>query len=396
MTITNRWLLPEGIEEILPPRASQLEQLCREIVDLLSSWGYEFVIPPMIEYLESLLTGTGEDLDLKTFKLTDQLSGRLMGFRADLTPQVARIDAHLLKRETPTRLCYLGSVLHTRPDKSGDTRSPLQVGAELYGHAGISSDIEIVRLMLDTLKLAGIKQACMDLGHIGIFRSLSHESKLDREQRAIVFEILQRKARDELRDLFNDWSIKDAASLALLDLIDMNGDVGVLKDADARFSGISDTVKQDLQELALLADAISGETDIEIHIDLAELRGYHYHTGMVYTTYVEGKGSGIAFGGRYDDIGQAFGRARPATGFSTDVKSLVKYRSLETAVQAEKIFAPCVEDMGLAERIRELRSSGKIVIQELQGQSATAEQMGCSHQLERDKDGWAITKIHNK
>ncbi len=395
MTITNRWLLPEGIEEILPPKASQLEQLCREIVDLLTSWGYEFVIPPMLEYLESLLTGTGEDLDLKTFKLTDQLSGRLMGFRADLTPQVARIDSHLLQRETPTRLCYLGSVLHTRPDKSGDTRSPLQVGAELYGHAGISSDIEIVRLMLDTLKLAGIKQACMDLGHIGIFRSLSSESTLDQEQRATVFEVLQRKARDELQTLFNEWQTKDAASLAMLDLIDMNGDVDVLKEADNCFAAISGTVKQDLQELGLLAEAISGETDIDIHIDLAELRGYHYHTGMVYTAYVQGRGQGIAFGGRYDDIGQAFGRARPATGFSTDVKSLITYRGNDVAVQAEKIFAPCVEDDGLVQRIRELRSSGKIVIEELQGQSATASQMGCTHLLERNDDGWEITKINN-
>ena len=207
MNIKNRWLLPEGVEEILPPKAIELEQLCRTIIDLFSTWGYEFVIPPMVEYLESLLTGTGEDLDLKTFKLTDQLSGRLMGIRADITPQVARIDAHLLKRDTPTRLCYLGSVLHTRPSKSGDTRAPLQVGAELYGHSGVASDIEIVKLMLATLKQVGINQTYIDLGHIGIFRTLSYDSSLSNAQQAQVFEALQRKAKDELKSFYKEWNI---------------------------------------------------------------------------------------------------------------------------------------------------------------------------------------------
>ena len=177
MKMTNRWLLPEGVDEILPPQAILLEQMCRKLIDLFSSWGYEFVIPPMIEYLESLLTATGEDLDLQTYKITDQLSGRLMGIRADITPQVARIDAHLLKRNVPTRLCYLGSVLHSRNDNSGNSRSPMQLGAELFGHAGVSSDIEVVKLMLATLNSAGINNICMDIGHIGIFRSLISSSK---------------------------------------------------------------------------------------------------------------------------------------------------------------------------------------------------------------------------
>ncbi len=392
MNKINRWLLPEGIEEILPPRASQLEGLCRDIVDLLASWGYEFVIPPMLEYLESLLTGTGEDLDLKTFKLTDQLSGRLMGLRADMTPQVARIDAHLLKRSTPTRLCYLGSVLHTRPAHSGETRAPLQVGAELYGHAGIASDIEIVKLMLATLELAGIDKACIDLGHIGIFRALSSESSLEPAQRDQVFEILQRKARDELQEKFNDWNITDAASLAMLDLIEMNGTIDILVDAEQRFASISDTVKQDLQELSTLANAIQDYNDITIHIDLAELRGYHYHTGMLYTAYVEGQGDGIAFGGRYDDIGKAFGRSRAATGFSTDVKSLMKYRDADANL-AERIFAPAIDDSNLDALITTLRSEGKIVIRELQGQQASAADMSCTHVLAESNGKWEITKI---
>jgi ATP phosphoribosyltransferase regulatory subunit len=389
MTITNRWLLPEGVEEILPPKAMQLEHLRRTILDLFSTWGYEFVIPPMIEYLESLLTGTGEDLDLKTFKLIDQLSGRLMGIRADITPQVARIDAHLLKRDTPTRLCYLGSVLHSRPSKSGETRSPLQVGAELYGHEGVASDIEIVKLMLATLKQVGVGQAYIDLGHIGIFRTLSSNSTLNKVQQAAVFEALQRKAKDELKALYKDWNVTDDASNALLDLVDLNGDVSVLTEAEKLFKKLSPEVSNYISELKALADSIKDESDISINIDLAELRGYNYHTGMVYTAFVPGYGEGIAFGGRYDDIGSAFGRARPATGFSTDIKSLLKLQNTEENI-VKRIFAPASDDASLQEKVNELRASGQIVVQELQGQQATAKEMNCDQQLTQVKGEWVI------
>lgn len=392
MTITNRWLLPEGVEEILPPRAIELEQLCRTIIDLFSTWGYEFVIPPMVEYLESLLTGTGEDLDLKTFKLTDQLSGRLMGIRADITPQVARIDAHLLKRDTPTRLSYLGSVLHTRPGKSGETRAPLQVGAELYGHAGVASDIEIVKLMLATLKHVGINKAYIDLGHIGIFRTLSANASLSAEQQAEVFETLQRKAKDELKALYQDWKIKDEASAALLELIDLNGDVSVLDEAKKMFKQLSPEVTAYIDEIKSLVDAIAAESDIAINIDLAELRGYHYHTGMVYTAFVPGQGDGIAFGGRYDDIGRAFGRARPATGFSTDVKSLLKQQENKAEMPA-KVFAPAQQDDALITKINALREAGTIVVQELEGQQASARDMGCNQKLSLEKGEWQIKDL---
>ena len=392
MTTTNRWLLPEGVEEILPPKAIQLERLCREIVDLFGSWGYEFVIPPMIEYLESLLTGTGEDLDLKTFKLTDQLSGRLMGIRADMTPQVARIDAHLLKRDIPTRLCYLGSVLHARPSKSGDTRIPLQLGAELYGHAGVASDIEIVKLMLATLKHAGIDNTYMDLGHIGVFRSLSAASTLDDNQRKTVFDILQRKAKDELKQLYKEWNISDEGSDALSDLIEFNGDVSILKQAKQRFKKVSSDVSQYIEELEALVRSIEDNSDVNINIDLAELRGYHYHTGMVYTAFVPGKGEGIAFGGRYDDIGKAFGRARPATGFSTDVKSLIKFKA-DYKKGVTKIFAPVSDDAVLQEKIDALRDKGEIIIQQLDGQQADAKAMGCERQLVLENGEWLIKDI---
>jgi ATP phosphoribosyltransferase regulatory subunit len=389
MSITNRWLLPEGVEEILPPKAIQLEHMRRSIIDLLSTWGYEFVIPPMIEYLESLLTGTGEDLDLKTFKITDQLSGRLMGIRADMTPQVARIDAHLLKRDTPTRLCYYGSVLHTRPGKSGETRSPLQLGAELYGHAGVASDIEIVKLMLATLKHVGIAQTYMDIGHIGVFRALSAESSLNDEQRAAVFEALQRKAKDELKAFYKEWNVTDKASKALLDLVNLNGDVSVLDEAEKILKNVSSEVIKYIEEVKTLADAIKDQSDVKINIDLAELRGYHYHTGMVYTAFVPGHGEGVAFGGRYDDIGKAFGRARPATGFSLDVKSLLKYQNSE-ASKAKRIFAPASDEPSLQNKIDELRASGNIVIQELSGQQASAEELNCQQQLVYENSDWII------
>ncbi len=389
MSITNRWLLPEGVEEILPPKAMKLEQMRRSIIDLLATWGYEFVIPPMIEYLESLLTGTGEDLDLKTFKITDQLSGRLMGIRADMTPQVARIDAHLLKRDTPTRLCYYGSVLHTRPGKSGETRSPLQLGAELYGHAGVASDIEIVKLMLATLKHVGIAQTYMDIGHIGVFRTLSTESSLNDEQRAAVFEALQRKAKDELKAFYKEWNVTDSASNALLDLVDLNGDISVLNEAEKLLKNVSPEVIKYIEEVKTLAGAIKDQFDAKINIDLAELRGYHYHTGMVYTAFVPGHGEGVAFGGRYDDVGKAFGRARPATGFSLDVKSLLKYQNNETNT-AKKIFAPASDEPSLQNKIDELRASGNIVVQELSGQQGNAEDMNCEQQLVNDNGDWIV------
>ena len=389
MNPIDRWLLPEGVEEILPPRAMRLERLCREIIDLLAGWGYEFVIPPPIEYLESLLTGAGEDLDLQTFKLIDQLSGRLMGIRADITPQVARIDAHRLQRDIPVRLCYLGSVLHARPGKPGDTRAPMQAGAELYGHAGVASDIEIVRLMLATLARAGLEKPCIDLGHIGIFRALSAASALHAAQQREVFDILQRKAGDELRALYKEWGVSDAAGLALAALIDFNGDQAILKEAAQRFVGVSAAAGRAIAELEALVTAIGDNADILVNIDLAELRGYHYHTGMVYTAFAPGQGEGIAFGGRYDDIGRAFGRARPATGFSVDVKSLIRF-SDNSAADNTPIFAPAGHEVSLLEKIDALRAEGEVVIQQLDGQTAGAGQMGCGRRLVFEDGTWQI------
>ena len=389
MTITKRWLLPEGVDEILPPRAILLEQMCRKLIDLFSSWGYEFVIPPMMEYLESLLTATGEDLDLQTYKITDQLSGRLMGIRADITPQVARIDAHLLKRNIPTRLCYLGSVLHSRTNSSGDSRSPLQLGAELFGHEGVSSDIEIVKLMLATLDAVRISNICLDVGHIGIFRSLISKSQLNSMQESEVFEIVKRKAKDELKIFYKKLKINDDSSKAMLDLIDLHGDAGILDDAIHAFDKLSPDIRKYVNEVKTLTDSIIDKFDVSINIDLSELRGYNYHTGMIYTAFVPNEGKGIAFGGRYDDIGSAFGKARPATGFSTDMKQLLELQNISEDTP-DKIFAPVDDNDSLQKKITELREQGKIVIQELEGQNATAKEMNCSQTLVCENDQWVI------
>ena len=389
MTITKRWLLPEGVDEILPPRAILLEQMCRKLIDLFSSWGYEFVIPPMMEYLESLLTATGEDLDLQTYKITDQLSGRLMGIRADITPQVARIDAHLLKRNIPTRLCYLGSVLHSRTNNSGDSRSPLQLGAELFGHEGVSSDIEIVKLMLATLDAVRISNICLDVGHIGIFRSLISKSQLNSMQESEVFEIVKRKAKDELKIFYKKLKINDDSSKAMLDLIDLHGDAAILDDAIHAFDKLSPDIRKYVNEVKTLTDSIIDKFDVSINIDLSELRGYNYHTGMIYTAFVPNEGKGIAFGGRYDDIGSAFGKARPATGFSTDMKQLLELQNISEDTP-DKIFAPVDDNDSLHKKITELREQGKIVIQELEGQNATAKEMNCNQTLVCENDQWVV------
>ncbi len=386
----NSWILPEGIEEILPPRAEQLDKLCREIIDLYATWGYQLVIPPMIEYMDSLLTGTGKDLDLQIFKLTDQLSGRLMGVRADTTPQVARIDAHNLKREVPTRLCYLGTVLHTRPENTGGNRSPLQVGAELYGHKGIESDTEVLCLMIETLKKAGIEKIHVDLGHVGVYNNLVQLAKLDEDSELELFDVLQRKAMPELNNMISGGSLSAEAGKMFKALITADGAIDDFKEARASFENINSEIKYCLDELQNIFELISKRMpEVTLNFDLSELRGYHYHTGIVFTAYVPGCGQGIAFGGRYDDIGSAFGRARPATGFSTDIKTLLGLGHRD-AESIPGIFVPHNDKPGQMEAIRNLRNQGKIVICELPGQNNTLEDMGCDRQLECQDGQWVV------
>ncbi|MDX1593883.1 MAG: ATP phosphoribosyltransferase regulatory subunit [Gammaproteobacteria bacterium] len=394
MTRTERWLLPEGIEELLPSEARRLEALRRRLLDLYATWGYAQVMPPFIEYLESLRVGSGSDLDIETFKLTDQLTGRLMGVRADMTPQVARIEAHRLRQDAPTRLCYLGTVLRTRPDGPGGSRSPLQVGAELYGHAGIESDAEVVALMLETLEACGIHGAHLDLGHVGIFRRLAALAGLDEEGEAELFEILQRKARAELEGALE--GLPETHATPLLALVDLNGGDEVVEAARQRLAGISDEIDAALDALAGIAEALRRERpDLVLHFDLAELRGYRYHTGVVFAALLPGHGETVARGGRYDDLGGSFGRARPATGFSADLRTLARLGGTQaTAATESGIFAPADSDPALCQTIRALRAAGERVVRALPGQNGGAAEMGCDRELVREGGNWEVRAVH--
>jgi ATP phosphoribosyltransferase regulatory subunit len=394
MNDQDQWLLPEGIEEVLPPEAWRLEYARRELLDLYSSWGYELIMPPFIEYLESLLTGTGNDLDLQTFKLTDQLTGRMMGVRADMTPQAARIDAHSLKRDVPARLCYLGTVLHTRPDGFAGSRSPLQVGAELFGHAGIESDVEILSLVLESLELMEVPEAHVDLGHVGIFRGLADEARLDHRQEAALFDALQRKAATEIRDILAACKADEAHRQRLACLAELNGEREVLDIARGRLAGAGRAVSDALENLDAIAARMRQQAgDTPLFFDLAELRGYKFHTGMVFAVFVPGCGQEIARGGRYDAIGQVFGRARAATGFSMDLKTLVELGRREPRASRGIILAPAENDPALLETVRSLRDSGERVVYALPGQEDDAGMMGCDRRLVNVKDGWTVEPV---
>jgi ATP phosphoribosyltransferase regulatory subunit len=388
----DRWLLPEGIEQVFPDDAARLELLRQRVLDLFASWGYRLVIPPLIEFLDSLLVGTGRDLDLQTFKLIDQTSGRLMGIRADMTPQVARIDARMTAADRPTRLCYVGTVLHTQADHLERSRSPMQVGAELYGHAGTASDLEIIRLALEMLAVAGLAEVHLDLGHVEIYRGLIRRSGLNTESEAELFEILQRKDRGELAVFLERSDLDAAAAGWLAALLDLNGPERTLAAARERLGSAGEFVNRALAELEAIAQSLSRLFPaLPINFDLAELRGYHYQTGVVFSAFVPGYGREVARGGRYDEIGKVFGRARPATGFSADLKVLLRLAVVADHGQSNaSIFAPAADDPDLYATVRGLRAEGRCVIQELPGQTAGPSEMGCGFVLSRRAGAWNI------
>ncbi|MTI13856.1 ATP phosphoribosyltransferase regulatory subunit [Sansalvadorimonas verongulae] len=366
MTIADRWLLPDGIEEVLPPEAWKVEHLRRDMLDLYASWGYELVIPPHIEFLESLAAGSGSDLDLMTFKVTDQLSGRTLGLRADTTPAVARMDAHTLRQDGPVRLCYAGSVFHTRPATLTASRTPIQMGAELYGHSGIASDLEVISLMLETLALSGICQPSVDLGHVDIFRQLVNMAGLNQETEKDLFDALQRKDLGVMEALIAGASNKDAAAM-LMALPELCGDLSVLEKARTVLAQAPAAVQNAINVLEELArDVKARYPAIALYFDLGELRGYNYHTGVVFAAYVPGEGQAVAKGGRYDGVGEAFGRARPATGFSADLKVLLRLGSFdkpsEEAGAKGAILAPADSSPDI---VRQLRAQGERVIHQL-------------------------------
>ncbi|WP_347986339.1 ATP phosphoribosyltransferase regulatory subunit [Methylomonas sp. AM2-LC] len=396
MQKSDSWLLPEGIDEVLPAQAEPLERLRRQLLDTFACWGYDLVIPPFVDFLDSLLTGSGHDLDLQTFKLTDQISGKMLGVRADMTPQVARIDAHNLKHNWPTRLCYVGTILHTLGDPLEKTRSPMQIGAELYGHAGIESDYEIISLMLETLSISGLENVHLDLGHVGIYRALIAEAGLNSQQESVLFDILQRKAGSELQELIQELAIDKVYKELLIALPKLNGSADVLHKAIDLFKGINNVhINQALQDLQNIGNKLRRDFPaLPVSFDLAELRGYHYHTGLVFAAFIPAIGREIARGGRYDNIGQIFGRARAATGFSADLKVLVGiYKQSQTTAQIPVIFAPFVDDHELAETIRDLRAEGSRVIQFLPNQSGSAADLGCTATLEKQDHRWIVKEL---
>ncbi|WP_198263586.1 ATP phosphoribosyltransferase regulatory subunit [sulfur-oxidizing endosymbiont of Gigantopelta aegis] len=397
MLTKDRWLLPEGIQEVLSPQALTIESQRRSLLDLYQTWGYDLVEPPMIDFLDSLLTGTGHDLQLMTFTLTDQISGKLLGVRADMTPQIARIDAHHIKTDQPSRFCYIGQVLKTRLEGFNQSRSPLQVGIELYGHSGPQSDIEVLLLMVETLKSVGLDGFHIDLGHVGIFRSLAKQAKLSKIEEDTLFDALQRKAVTELTEYCAGLPIREEYKAQFLALVDLNGDISVIEKARQLLTG--DEVHTELDNLEAIAKGLLARIpEQKLYFDLAELRGYNYHTGVVFAAYLPGYGQDIAQGGRYDGIGETFGRSRAATGFSSDLTHLVSIREEVSVSQVDEvIFAPASTDPELMTRVAELREQGKRVICELvdasDASNANAQTMGCTHCLSQDSGTWQLVAI---
>ncbi len=395
MQKTDSWLLPQGIEDVLPKQAKQLEALRRQLLDMFACWGYELVIPPVVDFLDSLLTGSGHDLDLQTFKLTDQLSGEMLGIRADMTPQIARIDAHNLHHERPNRLCYVGTTVRTVGEALEKTRSPMQIGAELYGHAGIVSDFEVIQLMLEMLAVTGLQNVHLDLGHVSIYRALSEQAGLTSPEESKLFDVLQRKARTELNELVDGFDISQQFKHIFMTLPTLNGGVDVLSKATDILAETSQAVFDALSELQDIANKLSlYYPSLTVSFDLSELRGYNYHTGIVFAAFIPQLGREIARGGRYDNIGEKFGRARAATGFSADLKILAGLGSALLDDQTgQLVYAPLEDDLSLIETIRDLRAKGISVIQQLPGHPDEMDELACTGVLEKDNQNWVVKPL---
>lgn len=378
------WLLPEYIADVLPSEARKIEELRHLLLDNFRLYGYELVMPPLLEYLEALLTGAGQAMNLRTFKLVDQLSGRTMGVRADMTTQVARIDAHLLNRDSVTRLCYVGSVLHTRPSGLHATREPLQIGAEIYGHAGLEADIEIQKLVLTSLELAGITQVRLDLCHVNVLRALLKNDESAIQYESELFALLETKDIPGLASISTTFSA--VTRNALLALPTLYGDVSVIDRARAILPKLPD-ISQALDDLNSLAILFGNN----ISIDLADLHGYQYHSGVMFAAYIPGLPNAVARGGRYDFVGEAFGRARPATGFSMDLRELA--RLLPLAKRKNTILAPWSCDCALQAKINALRKAGEIVIQNFPGHENDQDELDCDQVVVFENGNWILKTL---
>jgi len=414
MTSVDRWMLPEGVDELLPERAAVAEQLRRNILDLLKSWGYQLVVPPLIEFTDSLLIGMGKDIETQSFRLTDQISGKSMAVRADITPQTARIDAHSLKAEGIRRLCYAGSVLHTRPKTLMASRCPMQIGAEIYGDASISADIEVISLLLETLQLIdseftsahgtaskGLCKLTLDLGHVSIYNAVREAiqaaaPELEQDDLALIFDAIQRKSLPDLKCLLPSLLAGHAITETLYQLPSLCGGASVLVEAKALLGSLGQGVVEAIDQLTQVAEVISQRfTAVEVYFDLAEIRGYEYHTGLVFAAYADGHGLALANGGRYDNIGKVFGSERSATGFNTDIKALIDFLGSRAILAAqpinsarEIIAAPNSDDASLWNYVSQLRSAGDIVI--FNGEAGTETPTSL---LVQKAGNWVVEKI---
>jgi ATP phosphoribosyltransferase regulatory subunit len=383
----NRWLLPENISDILPSEARKIEDLRRIFLDRFQAYGYELVMPPMLEYLDSLLTGSGQDLNLKTFKLVDQISGRTLGLRADMTPQVARIDAHLLNRQGVTRLCYAGSILHTRAAAGSSSREQLQLGAEIYGHAGLEADLEIQALLNDVLNLSQVGEITLDMSHAGLLAAILGDFSPQSESLDALYSALQTKDLPGLNQVLKDWPSE--VKSAVLALANLSGSPEkVLVQARQNLPKTA-AVKAALEELERLCAAVAGlPNSPQLNLDLSDLKGYQYHSGVMFAAYVEGLPVAIARGGRYDMVGKAFGRSRPATGFSLDIMTLARMSKKDSRKNA--ILAPWSNDQTLSQEIAQLRSQGQVVIQLLPGHEQDGDEFHCDRELVNQKGAWVV------
>ncbi len=379
------WVLPDHIADVLPSEARHIEELRRDLLDMARCYGYELVMPPLLEHLESLLTGAGEALDLQTFKLVDQLSGRMMGLRADSTPQVARIDAHLLNRQGVTRLCYCGPVLHTRPDGPHATREPLQFGAEIYGHAGLEADLETLLLALDCLKVARVQSPSVDMADARIVNALLEGVALEGDMLAQVHAALAAKDSSELSALTKNFP--PSSRLGLMALVQLYGDEKVLIEAEKVLPPLP-VVREALSNLKWLASHLEG---CKVTFDLADLRGYAYYTGARFSIYAPGASDALVRGGRYDEVGAVFGRNRPAAGFSLDVKALVAVvaaRPLRAAIRA-----PWREAADLRTAIASLRARGETVVCAMPGHESEVDEFHCDRELIQVAGQWVVKSV---
>ncbi len=389
MDCDDRWLLPDGIEEILPDRALRVERLRRRLLDLYHTWGYDLVIPPLAEFTTALFSGAGSDLDLMTFKITDQISGRMMGVRADITPQAARMDAHSLRREGPTRLCYAGQVLYTRPRNPLESRSPIQLGVELFGESALEADLEVMALLVETLHHAGLEQLHLDLGHVGIYRGIERELDLDAERKRELFELLQSK--DAGLACWLAREIPDRRLARLLGALPaLCGGTEVLDRAAADLREAPAAVHEALHALRTVVEALRRRhPGLGLFLDLGELRGYHYHTGIVFAAYCPDTTAALGHGGRYDRVGAEFGRARPATGFGIDLGFLCDLVAAANPV-APGIFAPAELGPGAQDEIDRLRAAGERVVCGFAGQQVDLAELGCDRVLAEGPAGYRV------